>query len=436
MSVKQIEKKLSILGLVILGGLVFSILLIYFFIPYLFSKTVNQGDVVDATTPSSVALAQLLGASGSTTPVVEATTTAEVAPFVATHIEMPKAVKAVYMTSWVAGTPSLRTKIVDLIDTTEINSIVLDIKDDTGRISFEVYDPMLKEIGAEEIRIRDLREFIADLHSRNIYVIGRVSSFQDPYMVKQFPERAVKRESDGGVWKDRKGISWIDAGNKDQWEYLVAIAKESYAAGFDEINFDYIRFPSDGNMMDISYPYSEGKAKHLVLRSFFEYLHDTLSGTGMKISADLFGMVTTNTDDLGIGQIMEDALPYFDAVAPMVYPSHYPPNFNGWKNPNAVPYDLMYHVMSEAVKRAEATTTKIHLTESEPIASTTPQLYTKNPIDRNKLRPWLQDFSLGQPAYGAKEVRDQIQATYDSGLTSWMLWDAANTYTESALLPE
>ncbi|MBL7045146.1 MAG: hypothetical protein ISR98_00920 [Parcubacteria group bacterium] len=339
--------------------------------------------------------------------------------FVATHIQTPEAVKAIYMTSWVAGTPSFREKLVKIADETEINSIIIDIKDYTGRISFKVEDESLREVGSVENRIPDIREFIARLHDKGIYVMGRISVFQDPYYVSKYPEFAVVRESDGGIWEDYKGISWLDASAKEVWDYTVAIAKESYNAGFDELNFDYIRFPSDGDMYDIKYPFSEEKVladpnygKAEVMRSFFKYLDKELKDTGAVISADLFGMVTTNPDDLNIGQVLEYAEPYFDYIAPMTYPSHYPNGFNGYPNPNKEVYGVIKYSMDEAVRRMNE-------------ASTTPL----------KIRPWLQDFDYGGN-YDIAEVRAQIQAVYDSGLTSWMLWDPANKYTVDALLKE
>ena len=371
------------------------------------------------------------------------------------HIPAPEPLKAIYMTSWVSGTRDWRNELVRLIEETEINAVVIDIKDYTGHISFAVSDPVLQEIGAEEVRIDDLREFLALLHEKQIYAIARIAVFQDPYFVAKRPDLAVKRASDKSVvWKDRKGIPWIDPGSTEMWDYAVALGKEAYAAGFDELNYDYIRFPSDGDMSDIHYPFSDervrndpdtGKAR--MLRDFFGYLYDHLKESGAALSVDLFGMTTTNSDDLGIGQMLEYALPYFDYVAPMVYPSHYPNGFIGLASPAAHPYEVIKHSMDAAVARAQALNPAIlyckhkngawrevtienatHCSDgSAPLrgASTTPM----------KLRPWLQDFDLGA-TYDAAMVRAQMKATYDAGLTSWMLWDPANRYTRSALEPQ
>ncbi|MCA9353373.1 hypothetical protein KC842_00685 [Candidatus Nomurabacteria bacterium] len=331
---------------------------------------------------------------------------------VASHIETPDSMKAVYMTSWVAGTPSIRNSVISLVERTEVNSIIIDIKDYTGKVAFQIDDEVIQEIGSTENRIRDIESLIEELHSKNIYVIGRVAVFQDPHIVKVWPEEAVKKASDkNSVWKDRKGISWIDAGSERVWDYTYRIAKGSYDLGFDEINFDYIRFPSDGDMKDIYYPVSEGKVKSEVMNSFYTFIGDKLRADGIPSSADLFGMTTTNTDDLNIGQILEDGLRNFDYVCPMVYPSHYPDTWHGFPKPAEVPYDVVYIAMKSAVDRA------IAIGKSA-----------------ENLRPWIQDFNLGA-TYTADMVRAQITATYDAGIDSWLIWDPANTYTEKALEP-
>ncbi|PCI19839.1 hypothetical protein COB64_03000 [Candidatus Wolfebacteria bacterium] len=348
-----------------------------------------------------------------TATVRDATTDDEEEPstktYTVTHIETPEPLKAIYMTSFAASLKSFREDIIGVIDRTEVNAIIIDIKDFSGNIAFEVSDPFLQSVGSSINRISDIHEIIEELHEKDIYIIGRISAFQDQYFIEHRPDLAVKTRSDGSLWRDRKGIGWIDAGSRDAWDYLVAIARESYAIGFDELNFDYIRFPSDGNMSDIAYPFSEGIAKAEIMRDFYAYLRTNLGDSGAKLSADLFGMTTTNRDDLNIGQYLEHAIQYFDYVAPMVYPSHFPPGWNGIPKPAKEPYKVIKYSMSKAVERVIA--------------------MGEDPL---KLRPWLQDFNLGAK-YTPDMVRAQIDATYDSGLTSWMMWDAANTYTEEAL---
>lgn len=337
--------------------------------------------------------------------------------FIVTHIKTPKKVKAIYMTSWVAGTPSIRKNLVSLIKETELNSVVIDIKDYSGKIAFIIDDERISEYKSEENRISDVKEFIGKLHDNGIYVIGRIVVFQDPYLTTLRPDLAVQK-GDGSVWKDYKGSSFTDPGFKEVWDYHVALSQDAYKFGFDELNFDYIRYPSDGDMNDIYYPKTEERivsnpdtGKSEVLEEFFSYLNKNLKNTGVVTSADLFGMTTTNYDDLNIGQVLEKTLPYFDYVSPMVYPSHYPPTFIGFQNPAEHPYEVVKYSLDEGIKRTI-------------IASTSP----------NKLRPWLQDFSLST-IYTPDLVRAQINATEDTGLSSWMLWNASNNYTKKALKP-
>jgi len=369
------------------------------------------------------------------------------------HLPTPKPLWGIYMTSCVAGTPSLREGLVTLIEETEINAVVIDVKDYSGTISFKPTDPNLHHLW-ENARCGalDMKDFIETLHLKGIYTIARVTVFQDPHLTSIRPDLAVKKMSDGSTWKDFKGLSFTDPGAKEVWDYNIAIAKESYDIGFDEINFDYIRFPSDGPMKDIDFSWSRGRPKAEVLEDFFAYLHENFKDTGIVTSADLFGMTTTNTDDLNIGQVWERALPYFDYLAPMVYPSHYPKNYNGWPNPNTVPYELIKFVMSSAVERTIAPTSPVKTNNSEAlfntvvvppnasnVATTTKQIFTgeykKEVFSKYKVRPWLQDFNYGG-VYDAAAVRAQIQGTYDAGLDSFMLWSPSNRYTKAALLPD
>ncbi|MFA5827712.1 MAG: putative glycoside hydrolase [Candidatus Paceibacterota bacterium] len=327
-----------------------------------------------------------------------------------THIKTPENVKALYMSSWVAGSDNFRNSLVKIVDETELNAVVIDIKDSTGRISFNIDDTLIKEIGSSENRIKNIRAFTSLLHSKNIYIIGRISVFQDPYLTKLKPEWAIKKSSDGEVWKDKKGLSFLDPTNKNVHEYILSIALNSYKEGFDEINFDYIRYPSDGNMKDINYNLTDGKTRADNIEEFFKYISTEIKkNENITISADLFGLTTEATDDMGIGQVWEKTIPYFDFVCPMVYPSHYPSSYAGYKNPALYPYEVINRALISAI------------------------IKTKN-IDQNitKIRPWLQDFDLGA-VYTKEMIQAQIKAVYDNSLNSWMLWDPANKYTSSAL---
>ncbi|MDO8564891.1 MAG: putative glycoside hydrolase [bacterium] len=360
------------------------------------------------------------------------------------HLSTPEPVRAIYMTSCAVGSRSFREELLTLVEETELNSVVIDIKDYTGGLSFVPEDETLKSFVSPRCIARDMRAFIERLHEKGVYVIGRITVFQDPLLANLRPDLAVKRKSDGGTWKDFKGLSFTDPGAREVWDHHILIAKESYAIGFDELNFDYIRFPSDGPMQDIAFSWSGNKKKSDVLEEFFSYLSAALkpadpsinSGQVPVLSADLFGMTTTNTDDLNIGQVLEKAAPYFDYLSPMVYPSHYPAKFNGYQNPNHYPYEVVKYSMDSAVKRLLATTTRVALLGVLPIStSTRPVLYPKPVFSSGKLRPWLQDFDYGG-TYDVAEVQAQIQATYDAGLTSWMLWSPSNRYTKKALVSE
>ncbi|MCB9818108.1 hypothetical protein H6787_01340 [Candidatus Nomurabacteria bacterium] len=376
------------------------------------------------------------------------------------HVPLPEQVKAIYMTSCVAGTPSFRTKLVELIRETEINSVVIDIKDYSGTISFpaasEEWGPAWQEA---RCGTRDMPELIQLLHDHNIFVIGRITVFQDPFYAPKHPELAVLRSDQQTVWKDGKGLSFVDVASKPYWDHIIKLSKDSYNIGFDELNFDYVRYPSDGNMADTFYPQSVageyGMDRQANLEAFFKYLNEELDkeslfadfkheNTGRAsstpyTSADLFGMTTTNFDDLSIGQVQDRAAPYFDFIAPMVYPSHYPNSFLGLGNPNDYPYKVVNYAMQAGVDRMVSSTTPMKGFLHTPITTTNASgtvtqtgMYNKPVYTADKFRTWIQDFDYGGD-YDAADVRAQIQASYDAGVMSWMIWAPSNIYTKAAL---
>jgi hypothetical protein len=378
------------------------------------------------------------------------------------HQPLPDQVKAIYMTSCVAGTPSFRQKLVDLINTTEINSVMIDVKDYSGTISFPpeslAWSPAWQNA---RCGTRDMKDLITGLHDMGIFVIARVTVFQDPFYAPKRPDLAVLRASDGGVWEDNKGLAFIDVGATEYWDHMIELSRDAYNIGFDELNFDYVRYPSDGPMNDISFPKSMageyGADKQANLEAFFKYLNKKLDeeelfaqynhiNTGRAsntpyTSADLFGMTTTNFGDLSIGQVQDRAAPYFDFIAPMVYPSHYPNNFLGLGNPNDHPYKIVNYAMQRGVDRMISSTTPMEGFLHTPITYTnasgtvfTTEQYTKPVYTADKFRTWIQDFDYGGH-YSAEDVRAQIQASYDAGVDSWMVWAPSNIYTKAALLP-
>lgn len=332
-------------------------------------------------------------------------------PLVVTHIKTPEHVKAIYMSSWVAGTPSIRSRLIKLIDDTELNSVVIDVKDNTGLITWNG-------------RVRDLDVLLDELHKKNIYVIARIAAFQDPDYVKEHPEQAVHSKKNGGIWKDHKGVPWVDTGSKDMWMYLDRISKESYAKGFDEINLDYIRFPTDGALSDMTFPISGDRAKidkPGIVGDFYRFITDSLRKEGIPVSGDLFGIVMVTKADIAVlGQDMHTALETFDYVAPMIYPSHFYTGTAGFNNPAANPGPIISYSMGKGVDIAAEVASSTGQATSTFIA---------------KYRPWYQDFDMGAD-YTAEMVRAQITAGEKLGVNSWMLWDPANHYTPSALKNE
>lgn len=333
----------------------------------------------------------------------------------------PSVVKAVYLTSWSAGSSKKMRQIIDLLERTELNGVVIDVKDYSGYVAYATGIPEVKASGAEkELKILRPNALLKELHDHGIYAVARITVFQDPVFAEAHPELALADKTTGGLWKDRKGLAWLDPAAMPVWDYVASIAQDALRRGFDEVNLDYIRFASDGDLEKIYYPFwNELTPPHVVIRDFFRHLRDKLGEA--KISADLFGLSTVNYDDLGIGQVIEDAYQYFDYVSPMVYPSHYAPGFLTYKNPAQYPYEVIRYSIDSGLERLIALTSQ-----------------TSTSGARARLRPWLQDFNLGA-IYDAEKVRAEIRAVEDAIGSStdlfsgWYLWNPANNYTEGAL---
>jgi hypothetical protein len=348
----------------------------------------------------------------------------------------PKNIKAIYLTGWSAGSSSYFEYLKNILELTEINAVVIDIKDYSGLVSYNADIAEVRDYNLTNWAIRDINSLINFFHLKNIYVIGRICVFQDPAYSKIKPWLAIydkqKTEelSELILWKDYKNLSWVDPASEEVWKYNVSLAKEAFLRGFDEINFDYIRFPSDGNLKNMGFPvWNKTSSMQSVIRDFYQYLRSELPGE--KISADLFGLTTVNFGDIGIGQIIEDSFEFFDYVSPMVYPSHYAVGFIGFQNPAEYPYEVVKYSIDSALARKIILEEKIKISNQELF-----QVGTVSEPVLAKIRPWLQDFNLGAK-YTQEMVSQQINAVKDSlkeEYAGYMLWNPSNIYTTGAVL--
>ena len=321
----------------------------------------------------------------------------------------PKTIKGVYLTSFSAGNYSRIAYILQLAREKKINSVVIDVKDYSGYIAYNSSVPEVKQYKTSQIRIRNLSALISIFHRAKIYTIARITCFQDPLLAQKRPDLAIKTK-EGKVFKDNKGLAWLDPSSIEVWNYLLSIAKEVSNYGFDEINFDYVRFPSDNNVSNLIYPFYDGKMyKHKVIKNFYSYLKKNLKG--IRISVDLFGQTMIDKGDVGIGQKLEDAFPYFNYICPMLYPSHFHTGFLGYKNPAKYPYEVINYSLKEGLKRLKKFKSRSNKYKSLNV----------------HFRPWLQDFSL-KTIYGLQEVKEQIKALNDNGVKDWTLWNPRNEY--------
>mgnify|MGYP001567928700 CR=1 FL=1 len=373
----------------------------------------------------------------------------------------PEIIKAVYVTGWSAGNKSYFNYLSNLFKKTEINAVVVDIKDSSGFVSYASGAEEVKKYNLDNDVILDIDALVRFFHGQNIYVIGRIVVFEDPVYSKARPELAIynkaKETQPTGsgypdltgyplgrvLWQDNNGLSWLDPASKEVWDYNISLAKDVFYHGFDEINFDYIRFPTDGNTKNTGFPvWDEKKPMQEIIKEFFQYVRQELAGE--KISADLFGLTTVNTNDMGIGQLLENAFENFDYIAPMVYPSHYAKNFIGFENPAEYPYEVIKYSMGSAISREKSFLKKqqdlvIKNSEAEGSpASEFQKTLSSIPVLRPlaRFRPWLQDFDMGA-FYNADMVKKEIKATQDAlgyDFSGFMLWNPSNIYTQAAVL--
>ena len=395
-------------------------------------------------------------------------------------------VKGIYVTGAMAGTSGM-DDLIALVDRTELNTMVIDVKNDDGRVVYEMDTPMVSEIGSSKKLVSDMPGLIQKCKEHDIYLIARIVAFKDPFLAENQTDLALHDES-GNLFRDSSGLAWVNPYKEEVWEYLLEIAEEAVAIGFDEIQFDYIRFATDSGMKNVDFgPEAEEKSREAVITEFVEYASERLHSQGIPVSADVYGIVIDSELDASlVGQNYYEMSKYLDYISPMVYPSHYGPGNLGLAVPDAQPYETIYRSMSASRRvlagleapeeEAEAVSGNDIAQETEAVSGNDvsqdaavesvgivsqetaavsgngavsagartelPDPKEMEPAEeiRAQVRPWLQDFTAtwvdGHITYGPEEIRAQIQAVYDAGYEEWILWNAANRYTEGGLLPE
>ena len=329
-------------------------------------------------------------------------------------VPRPEVVRGLYVNRW-AALGERMWQLIDVAKRTEVNALVIDVKDDRGFMLYRSSVPLARAIGADTNRpmsAKRLRAILDTMRAHQIFPIARIVVAKDPLLAQAKSEWAVKRKSDGTPWLDKNGLPWLDPHHREIWTYAADIGDEAIALGFGEVQFDYVRFPDEPRLIrEAAFPLAQGRVRARVIRDQLGYLHARYKARKVPMAIDVFGLTATDSTDMGIGQKWEEFVDQADVVLPMTYPSHYAPGTYGLASPNARPYAVLDRSLRDAKRR------------SAGIANV------------GQLVPWYQDFTLGPPRYGPEQVRAQIQAGYDNGVRGWMLWNPGSRYTIGALRP-
>jgi hypothetical protein len=319
--------------------------------------------------------------------------------------------KGLYLTHFGVSSRLLRSRVLTLIDETELNAVVIDVKGDRGLLSFRYDVPLAADIGSLKLpTIKDIRSFISELHGKNIYVIGRIVVFKDNILANAKPEWAITDTRTQRPWTDREELAWVDPFRKEVWDYNIAIAKEAAKAGFDEIQFDYMRFPTDGKLSVAKYSQPNNMANRVkTINSFLAAAARELLPYNVYFSGDIFGYTPWNTNDTDIGQKIEEVAQHLDYLCLMVYPSGYHLGIPGYRNPVQHSREVVYLTLEKATQRLGG--------------------------QSKKLRPWLQnfrDYAFDRRPYTAHEIKLQIQACEQAKSSGYLLWDPSNKFNHTA----
>ena len=342
----------------------------------------------------------LVGTSGPAAVVLEPVRSVVTpSPF---RSRLPEEIRGVHVTM---ALMTLTGKLDEYLGLTRdgLNTIELDVKDENGNVAFVRGAPAIAVHDGAARPFYDPREVVGKAHRAGVYLIGRVVTFEDPITSARHPELAIRR-SDGSLWHTNGGLGWLNPYSRAAWRYDVDVAVAAARAGFDEIQFDYVRFPSDGDLSVIRYPGAHPQPMQRTIAAFLRYAASRLHPLGVRVSADVFGLSATH--DLGIGQYPAQVGKVVDSIYPMAYPSHYRPGEFNLPNPDDAPRATV----SDSLRDFRAVL----------------------PPGGARLVPWLQDFSLGR-TYTAADVEAQIEAARAHVTSGFMLWNASGLYTAQAL---
>ncbi|MDF2842435.1 MAG: putative rane protein [Herbinix sp.] len=414
---KAIVIVLSILLVVAIGTVAYAVITIK-------QQTTKQQDNDNLDVSASIAPTTSPTEAPTIAPTPTITPTLTVAPTPTTAIEedapvsamtpgrTPAIVKGLYVSAPTVGIDRMQ-ELVQLAETTEINAMVIDVKDDQGKISYVMDSEMAIEIGAVTNTITDMKEVLKELKKKNIYLIARIVAFKDPLLAEQKQEFAVKNQ-DGTLYRDNNSECWVNPYRREVWDYLVEIAAQAAAIGFDEIQFDYIRFSTGKGMAKADFG-EEAKttSKEEIITEFTKYAYEKIKPLGVFVSADVYGAIISSSVDAGlVGQDYVEMAKHLDYICPMIYPSHFGEGNYGIEHPDLEPYEIIHKVLVASKEKLA------QIPEGDHCAI---------------VRPWLQDFTATwikpHKSYGAEELREQIKGVYSTEYEEWLVWNASCKYS-------
>ena len=315
--------------------------------------------------------------------------------------------RALYLSFWGIGAPSVREPVLKLAATTPVNAVVIDIKGDRGYVCFRSDVQLANQIGAQKIiTVPDMPALLSALHGAGIYTIGRIVTFKDNMLGTAMPKLAVRQREASFI--DREGLTWVDPFLPEVRKYNIDLAVTAAKAGFDEIQFDYVRFP-DAKGAEFSQPSTE-ESRTRAITEFLKQARDRLVPYNVFLAADVFGYICWNRGDTGIGQNINDVSGVLDYISPMLYPSGFQYGIPKYRDALAHPYEIVRFSLDRARERTG--------------------------IDPVRFRPWLQafaDYAFDKRQFGRKEIQAQIQAAESFGADGWILWNPRNTYSADSL---